>query len=666
MQKFIDVSDSYWLFKRECKNLKDHYVRLGIYYLIKFLPFESDFLDFAIEGVKIINENIGNIVLGEEKPIQRIFLLSSEARDVRKILNFLSSDKGLLISNYSKRISFDKEFLDQFISNAIMAYSEDKSIINDVLSLIESLHYSFLHDKFNLQFSRFFSKTKTNLIAFKFFYKKTTITSKQDNWIYAQNMLVFATKKDLTKIYTDFENGIQDNSFIFLCRNFLQDFDKNIHDWFYSLITQKDNEFEYAKTENFDFDKHREKQQIKDQELLLNRILFFKEAKKVFTISKKINLTEEDLRNYNQTFFRDEEKMDNTLIIHLLRDWAGSGEIDYKTIKTKYSEEKRWQNYVINEVVRILSNKHEVSEPLKQYTLNYVNKNLATKSLKDSVIDNKDGNVTYTFFSVQLNLFCEKWEMNLSQENLLDLLYTDMYSVYDYKESSYKNRPSNYVIKKVLDKNILKKRILKNIKKNKLAKPVLGSHFYLCQKLKIHESKAFLYKELEQNKFSEHEKIRILEIYLSLGGEITDLVDIFKSYQKLDHWYWCLVDKLMEDSADLVCKELVKILRSPKAKEEDKIAASLKLLNEAKLEGVRFFITYIKKNKRSPHTYHFLQNLTNKKFPLQESLNLLFGILLIPFIQPISKSERSFDRLDEAIYNVILLSLCSQMKHMLK
>lgn len=655
LEKFIDISDSYWLFKRECKNLKAYYVRSGIYHLIEVLPFESDFLDFAIEGVKIINEGKGNTVIGEENPIQRILLMSSEVNDVRKILNFLLSDKGLLKGAYSKRISFDKDFLNQLITNAIIAYSKDKSIVNDVLNIIESLHYTFIHDKFNLHFIRFFSETKTTLIAFNFFYKKAATGGNADNWIYTRNMLEFATNKDLTKIYSDFEKGIIDKSFIFSCRNSLQDFDKKIHDGFYLLITKKNNEFVYAKIENFDWDKHREKQQIKDQELLLNRILFFKAVEKVFTISKKSELTKEDLRDYNRTFIRNEEKMDNTLIIPLLRDWAGSGKIDYKAIKTKYEDEKRWEDYVINEVVRILNNKHEVSIPLKQYAINYANKTLSTTDLKDSVIDNADGGVTYTYFSARLNLFCEKWEMNLSQEHLLDLLYTDMRSVYEYEEHSYKNRPSNYVIKNVSDKKILKDRILKNIKENKLAKPVLGSHFYLCQMLKINESKAFLYKELEQDKFSELEKIRILEIYLSLGGEITDIIDIFKSYQRVDYWYWYLVDKLMGDSADLVCKELVKILRNNSAKEEDKITASLKLLSQAKLEGVRFFATYIKKNKRSPHDYHFWQNLTSKKFPLQETLNLLFDILLIPFTQPYLKSERSFDRLDEPIYNLIFI-----------
>jgi hypothetical protein len=655
--KFINVKDSYWFLKKNCKNIQDLDVRNGIYNLIEALPFEEDFLDFAIEGVALINKSKGVTQMGEEKPLETILLKSCSPKDVRKVLNFLSLDKGLLKGSYSNRITFDHDFLDQIINNAIIAYSEDKNIINDIYTLIENLHYRFFHDKFHVQIIRFFAETDTTQLAFKFFYAKAKIASQNKNWIDIETMLIFSAKKDLIKLYSDYEKGIQNKDLIFSCRNSLQNINKELHGWYYKFINKKsNNRFEYAKGNNFDWEKHRQNQRIKDQSLLLNKALFLKEVQRVFRISGKMELTKEELRDYQKSSILYDEKHNNTIVIPLLREWAELGKIDYKIIAKKYKDEKRWQGYVINEVVRILTNKQEVTTPLKQYVIDYVYLTLPEANLEESVTDLPGGGFEYTIYSSRLNLFCEKWEMTFNQSQLLDLLYTDFQSVYEFEEDTYKKRPSNYVLNKILDKNIIKNRILFNMKDKKLAIPVLGSHFYLCKKLKINESKVFLYKELEQTRFSEHEKIRILDMYIELGGEISDLLDIFKSYKKLDYWYWHLADKLLNEEKEEVIKDFVKILNSNATNEDEKITASLKLLHQARIEGLHFFCQFIEKNKRSPYDYHFMQNFTDLEFPMKESLDLLFKILAIPFSQPtLTTAVRHFDRLDEAIYSLIFI-----------
>lgn len=438
-------------------------------------------------------------------------------------------------------------------------------------------------------------------------------------------MLFFVTQTNLKNIFQDYIEGKLSKDYILNCRNCLQDVRKDeLYDWFYKYINDKSkNSFIYAIEDPFDWEKHRRNQQIKNQELLLDKESFFIEVKNVFTSIGKDKLTKEELWDYRKAFIKDEERLNNTLIISLLRDWSESYfEIEYELLDINYSNEKRWQFYVVDETYRMLNNNIDISFNLKSYVIDYLMCKIDNIDLKKSIQDSKTEGYTQSHYAKWLTLFCEHWDFPFSENNLLDLLYIDHLSLYDYDQHIYKKRPLNYVIS---NKSNITQRVLKNIKEGNLAKPVLGSHFYLCKILFLSEAKNYLYKEMLQNRFSALEKNRILDIYLHLGGEITDLTDIFSKLIERHYWYWNLVDKLIDESTDLICTTLIILLSSDKTTEDEKVIASLKILKKGKIEALEYFNYFIEKYRRSPYDYHFRTDMNNVIFPVKQALDSLLN-----------------------------------------
>lgn len=653
LHAYIDVDDCYDYLIINCKNIDNRIVRNGMYELIENLDFREDFIDFSIDGIRIINNTKGTSVMNEEKPIEKIFLRANTPKAVRKIFNLLINERELLKDNYSRRISFDKDFLKSLVTKAANFYSQDSKFLTDVIKLIESLHFEYYHKGYYQSINHFFSLTKTSTLAFNYFYKKSK--GKSASWLEIEIMLLFANRDKLKRVFSDYEKNYILKEYLFTTLNLLNSIDIKLHDWFYSFINMKSsNTFLYTPPSIFDWNKHRAIQNLNNQAILLSKKLFLKEVKKVFVATGKTELSKDELVDYNTVFFQNEDKMNNTLIIPFLRDLADEfDKINYKLILDKYKIKKRWELYVVSQIAYMLNGNQTINEELKNFAISYIHKNISTIDMRKSVTDIINGEFTHTYFCGLVNSFCQKMELNLSQTALLDILYTDFQSVYDFNEIEYNNRPSNYVLNRVSDNLQLKKRILHNLKGGHIATPVIGSHFYLCKQLKITEAKSFLYKELIRDKFSEHAKIKILDIYLELGGEISDLLEMFLDYTKIDYWYWHLAEKLVCDFKEIICENYVKLLNSDDVNEEDKVSISLKILRQGKFEGIKFFCNYVIKHQTNPYDYHFWQN-SDAKFPIKISINLLLRTLKVPFSLPYSKlNNDSFNRLDEAIYSLL-------------
>ena len=659
-----DVFEWFLYIKNKVKNVSNPDLRNGLLRLIATQEIKIEYFDFAVESIYTLNNDSERIShLHEEKPIEEVLLKSSKPEFVSKIFELIISDKTLLREERYKSISFGKEFISKLIDNAITAYQEEKNIFHLVICFIERLKYRYQDYQYSSVINPFFEKTKTKSKAFNYFYIKAKSFNQQTFWYDIEKMLLFADKLNLKKVFRDYQNDQSLKNLLISCRNTLK-YEKfntsiNLYDWFYNYINSlSDNEFFIDEKEIFDWNKHRLNQQARDQEILIDKDLFYKEVTKVFAKAGKSALTKDEIWDYNKNYLQDEGTINNTLVLPLLRAWAEKkGYVDALAIYTGFvANETKWANYVIREVAQMLSSNNKaivINDSLKNFVIFHILKKLEKVNLKHAITDTPNGH-RFTLFADYLNTFINNWDIEIPENHLLDLLYIDHWGVY-YEEKE--NRPIHFVIRKVKDKSKIKERVLANLNDSTLSRNVISAQFALCKLLEISEAKNFLYIELTGIKFSIYEKQKFFEIYIHLGGESSDLLEEYIYYKNVDYWFWDMTDHLITEYPNEVFSQIISILKSDKTPKEDKISASLRLLKLGKYEGIEYFCKYVRQYLNTPYDYYFTSQLSSAiVFPYKKSLDILFETLLLFFSdKEIYLKQKTFERVDDTIYSLIFI-----------
>lgn len=542
----VDVGDCFSKLVNCCPNLTNLEVRKAMLRLAGSFPEADRFVEFALASVMLFNKSKAQSrVMGEEWPIAAILLNAKTPTSVRRILSFINDDLELLKESGQKRVSFDKTFLAGIMNNAVNTFSVDDSVFDSIMFLVTRLGYRYRQQQYDECLMPFFDKTGTVQRAFNFSYHKL-LQDSQNAWENAELMASFANEETLPLLVKSFQAGQISKDIVFLCLNFLRQRNPALHDWFYkhaNKVTR--NSLVYPKS--FDAAAQRFKQQRRNQEMLLDRSLFFREIEKVFTALKKQKLSKNELWDYHKKFFRDEEKMSNTLALEVIRDWAEEdGQAEFQPIYAHYSIDAHWENYILHHTYVMQSGNTPglILPGLQELATRLIFEKMKGTDFSRVIRDMPEGGYSYNTYVVWFNLFCARWDLDLPQEMLLGLLSTDTYSLHEYEEKEYRDRPSTFVIRKLGNNELVKQKVMENLRGGFLAKPVLGAHFFVCKALLITEARGFIFKELEGSRFSEHDKPKLMDIYLLLGGETGDLLGYYKNTVSADYWFWDLTKRL--------------------------------------------------------------------------------------------------------------------------
>ncbi|MBL7690118.1 MAG: restriction endonuclease [Flavipsychrobacter sp.] len=643
---FIDISDVFSYLLDNKLDMSEFEVRQGAFALMKKIHFDSKFVDLALNSIKYLNQ----VFTSEDATIKEVLLKSLYSRDVQKIIDFIVSSDDLLELS-GGRFQFDKVFFKPFIENCIRAFQEQDEIYSFIVKLVEKISHQYIYGEYYLVINRFFYDTKTDVRFFNYNYKLAL--NNQLDIHRMEVMLSIADMKSLRKLYRDYERGILTYDFIRICRNILGSRNLDLHNKFYRYINLKSaNKFDYEIDVPINWAELRIRQQARDQELLLDKRKFMQEVANVFIESNKIILTKEEIFEYRKLSVTHEEKMNNTIVMALLRRWVIAHEsVDLKSVEEYYNE-NNWQIYVFDEVYSLVKNKKEVQRELRQLTIEYLQRSISKVNFRDAITDKVDGGFNYNIFLARLNVFNHAWDLDWPEETLLNLLFTDYYGLpYSSKAQSEQNRPCDFVLRKISETEKIRRRVLENLKMD-LSRRVKGSHYRLCELLRIGEAKHFLYRELVADMYDCYDKTSLAEIYLSLGGETTDFLTIFETYVNLDSWFYYLAEKLIRDYEEIVCIRLVNTLVTNVGEFPKQ---SLKILFQyGRIEAIEYFCNFILSKKQSPIETHFWTTIKKADFPFNEALAMLFNVLLIPFSMPeFDDRNEIYERMDESIVTLI-------------
>lgn len=656
----MSIDEVYDILIKENPNIFERDVRRAMYLLIDTQLPNSKFIRFVLDAIPIINKTNGNFDLSYElQCIEKILSCHKHSDDIITILKFMRA-KPEIFRSHGTTITFSIDFLGKFLANCASGYLTDKKIFKPTIELLHSLIKTYCNESIIKLFTDFFIVTNTKKSAFNFFYIESQRTT---NNIHILEYLGFLCDWNvLLRIYKDHEKGIVSSDYIRGIRYAVSHAgQQDLHDKFHNYINGKSKK-EYDYQPQIDWDKLRSSQNCIDQALLLDRTFFLVQLKNTFNRLGHDWIKKENL---NIHYFDLRKELDNTIIVSLLQTWAiEHSEVDYNVIKNHFENSMNWEMYVIYTTHKMIESKTEITEQLKALTISYLKRYLTTIDIRNCIRDKEEGGYYYNEFLAALNDFNYAWDLNWSNEILLDLLHTDTFG-YIKEDKIQSKRPFNFISKKIEDHSILKKRILYNLKTN-LARPILASHFKMCEILNISEATHFIYNELMNDRVSINDKIYFLEIYLNLGGEKSHLLSVFQNYKGFDYWIEHLGDVLVTEDGEIVCNKFIDIIKENKDLEIIRKPLII-LIQCGKIEGIKYLCEYIAFNRKSPIETYNLGNLNTRGLNIGESFSYLFDTLVFTFDTNNKTPDiRPFESAEETVINLInFIALTSDVSYVL-
>lgn len=148
-----------------------------------------------------------------------------------------------------------------------------------------------------------------------------------------------------------------------------------------------------------------------------------------------------------------------------------------------------------------------------------------------------------------------------------------------------------------LDKSDLTGRILDNLNDGIENDDVLKNHFDYCKRNKLQECLPFALCEIVNEKRDDDVRNISLD-YLSELNEIRKIEEILPKVQ--DKFKWFVVESLLNHESEYAHNYLKDILKN--GSNEDQIKASTYLIKLNDLNGLKYYVEWVKKWKKVPET----------------------------------------------------------------
>ena len=601
-------------------------IRKAIVSFLTTSDYFEDFVDDILDSISIFQKGHGEIrYAGNNTLIKELILKFIKPPSIKKVFQYLIKN-NTCISEYHhySEFQFDPKEVQKLFEKAVEVYGVDKSILRVVYSLFRNLSIVSYHDKSMQYFKFFFEQTCGLTFIFKTLYKHTKN---------AHYFLPFANQSCLDYLLEEYNSGKISNHEMIIYRNIVSHIKKPLSDDFYNKLILISKETFWVDDLDIDYNALNKLQEIKNQEMLLNRDLFFEEADQIFDILSKEKITTKDLW---VTENRKLQSHQRSLVLETLKRSCVRAEdksMTHHGFIKKFSVDEQWNSFVIETILNLLKSKeHEINQNLMVFAKNWCKQKIDTLDFYNSIKDKADGSFTCDFAVEFAKDLFSHIDVDVDDSDLIKLLFSDYESFYSGNESvNFAMR----IAEKVRDKSYLKTNVLLNIKEGKLAKPVLLTHYQLCYKLGYTESLESIYKTIVSNStIKDHTRVTLTKYYLELGGQINDFASFLKSPNPIEEenvytsWSWYLIDSLKNIEEEKVTKILLEIINSDNFNESNKLLACEYLLELFRIEGLIFWIKYVKEHTAIPFDYRselLVQQV--KEMPQTEACSIIFEML---------------------------------------
>lgn len=604
-------------------------VRSGLYYLLYNSDYLDENIDVFLDGIKYVRFH-SSIKNGKMR-------LADERWHLKKGLEKARSPeaiKDILIYFKENPQDLDELSLDESIlviaENAADACAKDSSLLDIVTELFVFLVKEHLYDEEAKKFASFFDKTNERLEVFQNIFSQ--LKSDRNN-----TLLLLASLADENTIeyfVQQYENHNIANEDVKIFQNYLSWKNNDLFLPFNKLINEKSGN-KFTLPPKKDFDEERKKRIQEDIKLLFDKKKFLEEIKLIFETEKKETFTRRELieirtENWEDPYFSE-------LAIHTLDDIAGEKGTSSEgaiQIINKWN----WDMFSISTIYNYtVTDEVVLSQEQKDWIAKWCYTHIEKVNFKTAFTVTDDGQFNINTWGIYLWYFLRKLNLDYPENILLDMLSFDAVEGHDLLGIEY--------LEERLKESNMTTRILKNLWEGIKNDYILKNHIDYCNRHNIKEGLQFALQEIPNKKRLPKIRELALETVCKLSEKDSDLEQILP--QVTDYLKWNVVEQLVTRNSKYCHKFLQKILADDT--EEEKFKAAEYLIELQDLEGLKYYVEWIKEHNEFPETPFRKSPLLSLETP--KSIPFLIELLKISYQDGFVQDD--FYRLDRIILDAL-------------
>ncbi|MEP1096380.1 MAG: HNH endonuclease [Cyclobacteriaceae bacterium] len=585
-------------------------IRAGIYKYLQRSSEYEDNLEVVIKGVELYERRSSQSetsLADEGFHLKGLYEKINRIDNIKRILNWATA--------YDYQYGYDRvffELVENTLKKAISHYNDGQNEIFDlVIKLLSSFSRKYYREH-GKEFKEFFKETNTELKAFKFFLNKS-IESEDKKLDFSYGMAIACNENCVQYAIEEIKSGSFTESQIFLLRNVLGwDGDQSVREMYYQELLKIDPEKYFVK--QIDYDALRKARREKDVELLFNREEFLQEVVKIFTEKEqKSELSWDDLYDYKKKHFNDEE-MSNEIVVQTLRERARDKKnVSIGEIEELVNDEERWTWFQIHKLISLDTNNPDFiySKTAKEFTTGWVLNNLKSADFKTAIEYKGGNNYHYRYLELYIPYFTKRLDIEIPIESYLDFLFVDCWLLPVQRDEKQREESQYRVTDFVIEKSGLdttKERVYQNLQTEKLIPPVMQNHFELCSIHGIEGITQIILNEINSDDFSEYDKRSLVDNYLNLNGDTTNLFALLGSMEVELEFH--TIEKLVDKEHDGIGNYCIEKLNGT-----DDSELQLRYIRMIDKFDQSISITFIRdwiiQNKRLPERWSNFETLTN-------------------------------------------------------
>lgn len=582
-------------------NRKNQYIRTGIYGIMLKIGDVENHIDYLLDGYKALDDKSKDDrdevqMMGESSRLNDCFRLLKTPESIIKVLDFILNDKNFFYQFHSSTI------LENVVKCAIEYGMSVADLFDRFFQLfkreVDNFHFEVVYDvlyyfdKTNSRdqvYRMVFDESKTFAIRFSSFEYATILTPDLAKSLIDEPEFKEITDKDVEYLIHRLQ----------VVKNPLWQEVKEVLVNECGFILEEPEPVDYSAIE-------RQKTQS-GFDILFDLAAFKTEVLSVFEHEKKESLTFDDLfeirRNNREA---DIEDYYSQPTVELLRDLSRENQMVSKDdVLACFDKTIFVEHFQITKLYNIILNYSniEISEVQKSFIIEWSVTKASEIDFTKALKVNGD-RTTYSEFASITNYFSNVFQIEHSQDTLLDMLSFDSYHLHKFIGVGY-------LIQKLKKEDVIN-RMNENLARGIDSHQVYKNHIYYLLENRVKESYSLILEALINMNNENSYREEYIKKYFEETKDVEGVKRIFDSTKPKVQWT-AMGILLENDFADVVRQYLLSVVDSPE-NAENRISIICKLIELGDKSALSEFSKIISERgipKNASRSYHCLNSIND-------------------------------------------------------
>ncbi|WP_319508919.1 NACHT domain-containing protein [uncultured Methanolobus sp.] len=573
-------------------------IRSGLYYLLCYGKYLDEYTDVFLDGINLALKR--DVYYSSEFTYLLKGLHETKSiTSITKVLQYFTQNPEILDRLYVKKDI-------GFLRNSIEAYSKDEAVLDLILDLMISV-YSHHIKGYMDYFINIFEVTNTRVIVFEKIFSRRN----EDNCL---NSLL-ATLADLRCIefmISQYEEKKIDKNEIINFQYLLLHNNNELGLKFSAMLNKRyDDDFLLETDTTNYYDAKKAVQE--DIDLLFNKEDYVEEVNKIFNndFNKEYTCKDLFLLNIHSHVHHFSENVIQRLCIMSNKETISLKEAIQNVNKFD------WDFFCIQNVYEILTRNKDakLSDGQQKYIADWCYSKIKSVDFR-TAMSIEDYRINPNWYAIYLWYFYRNLGLSFKTDSLLDMISFDWVEDGNYVGIDY--------LENILDSQEMKTRVIDNLHEGIKNKIVLRNHILYCKKYKLKDALKYTLEIISDEKQDYQLRQFALDIIIDLSETLSILEEILPNIN--DDFKWNIIEEIVRNN-DQSCEPLLLDLLK-NGDEDDKMKAAQHLVKIQNLEGIKYYMEWIKTHNEYPY-YIKESPLTSLNKP--ESISWLMDLLELSY-----------------------------------